>query len=59
MDESTSRTLIQEYLEKRGIEEKGRDVIAEALLANFKGNPLQVATFVDAILNERRKKTVT
>jgi hypothetical protein len=45
------------YLQKRGMEEANLDPYAELLLVATKGNPLQIATLIDALMKERKKKT--
>jgi hypothetical protein len=47
---------IVEYLAKRGIEENYQDVLATMLMANTKGNPLQIANSVDAFLKLEIKR---
>lgn len=44
------------YLQKRGIEEADLNPFAELLLVATNGNPLQVATLIDAVVKERKKR---
>lgn len=43
------------YLEKRGIEQESRLPFSELLLTITKGNPLQIANYMDALLKRRTK----
>jgi hypothetical protein len=44
------------YLQKRGMKEANLDY-AELLLVATKGNPLQIATLIDAVMKQRQKRT--
>ncbi len=44
------------YLQKRGMEETSHVPFAEVLLVATKGNPLQIATLIDAVMKERKRK---
>ena len=60
LEETVLRPLelehIEEYLEKRGIEEQSRPTLALLLLASSEGNPLKIASDVDAFLKLKRKQ---
>lgn len=48
---------ITEYLAKRGIDESSRNDLAMMLMVTTKGNPLQIATFVDGFLKMKKRRT--
>ena len=52
------REHIVAYLEKRGVEEEGREMLADMLIVSTRGNLLELATNVDGYLKfrERRQK---